>query len=201
MALQTKSKLSRTIARCALVALAAASMAGCTSSPYDTITVAQANAAVTSGHMLTPGDSVRINVFDEPNLSGDFQIDNDGTLSMPLIRPISTKGMTPQMLSERIAQALTEGGYVLSPRVAIDVMNYRPIYVLGEVATPGEYPYAADMTHLQAIAKAGGFTARADKNALILNRTGWDEPRELRLSTQPLLIQPGDTIMVREAFF
>lgn len=176
-------------------------LASCASSDYPFTTVAEANSSVSSDHLLGPGDEIRVTVFDEENLSGEFQIDTAGTLALPLIEPVAISGMTPAQLAETIRGRLDQGGYVLNPQVSVDVLSYRPIYVLGQVGQPGEYPYTANMNHLQAIAKAGGYTARADKGSLVLQRSHWESPREMRLSADPLLVQPGDTIIVKEAFF
>jgi len=176
-------------------------VSACTTGSMPSTTVAQANASMTEGYSIGGGDSLKINVFDEPTLTGEYEIGLDGVLSFPLIGMIDVSGMTPEVLSEAISAKLSEGGYVLSPRVAVEVSSHKPFFILGEVNAPGEYPYAGSLTLEQAVAKAGGFTARANKRAVILLRNGWNSPRRIRLEGSPLMISPGDTITVQEAFF
>ena len=139
--------------------------------------------------------------FDEPTLTGEFGVGLDGSLSLPLINAMQAVGQTPGELSAKITSALAAGGYVLSPRVSVEVAQHRPFYILGEVNAPGEYPYIGDLTVEQAIAKAQGYSARANKSEVVLRRQGWAEGRKVRLGSTPLLIAPGDTITVQEAFF
>ena len=103
-----------------------------------------------------------------------------------------------QCAAENISSSISNSA--ADPRVAVEVMQYRPIYVLGEVGRPGEYPYANELTFLQAVAKAGGFTARANKDSVVLQRAGAAE-RLVELGDAPLMVAPGDTVIVREAFF
>jgi polysaccharide export outer membrane protein len=81
------------------------------------------------------------------------------------------------------------------------VLEHRPIYILGEVNAPGEYDYDGALTLEQALAKAGGYSPRADRNFIILRREDWDTAQLLRLDGTALQIVPGDTITVRESFF
>lgn len=176
-------------------------VSACTSNGLPSMSVAQANASLTQGYSIGGGDSLNINVFDEPTLTGEYEIGLDGVLSFPLIGVVEVSGMTSQALSETISAKLSEGGYVLSPRVTVEVTSYKPFFILGEVNAPGEYPYAGSLTLEQAVAKAGGFTARANKRAIIIMRHDWNSPRRISLEGSPLMIAPGDTITVQEAFF
>ena len=185
----------------ALMPLAALLLAGCAASNLPTIAVSDANAAMSQGYRLSGGDKIRVAVFDEPTLTGEFNVGLDGGLSLPLIGTIPAQGKSAEQLAQTIAAALSEGGYVNNPRVAVDVALHRPFFILGEVQTPGEYPYAGDLTVEQAIAKAGGYTPRAARSEVVLRRAGWPEPRRIKLGNSPLLIGPGDTIRVEEAFF
>ena len=180
---------------------AAMALAGCAASDLLPMSVADANSALVQGYRIAGGDKVRVAVFDEPSLTGDFDIGLDGGLSLPLVGTIAAEGKSPEQLSNEIAGALSAGGYVLNPRVSVDVAQHRPFYILGEVQTPGEYPYVGDLTVEQAIAKAGGYTPRAARSEIVLRRADWPEARRIRLGTIPLLIGPGDTIRVEEAFF
>lgn len=180
-----------------LVAVGAAS---CATTSVPEMSVSEANAQITAGYRLAAGDKLRITVFDEPSLTGEFQIGSTGDLSMPLIPRLPAQGRDAEAMASAIASALSEGGYVLAPRVAVEVMQYRPVYILGEVSNPGEYPHTGELTFLQAVAKAGGFTPRADKSSVILQRAG-GAGRLVKLGDTPLLVAPGDTMIVREAFF
>jgi polysaccharide export outer membrane protein len=176
-------------------------LASCATSDLPLVSAADANAGLTQGYRIAGGDKVKVSVFDEPTLTGEFGVGLDGGLSLPLIAPIQAGGLVPDQLATKIAAALAEGGFVLSPRVTVEVSQHRPFYILGEVAAPGEYPYIGDLTVEQAIAKARGYTPRANKSEVILRRHGWNEGKRVRLGTTPLLIAPGDTITILEAFF
>jgi polysaccharide export outer membrane protein len=183
------------------VLILAALLPACTTQSVPRATVAEANSAVTRGQMLNPGDQLKITVFDEPNLTGEYSIDPAGDLAFQLLGKVPSAGRTTAQLSKQIADGLASGGYVLSPKVSVEVLQFRPIYILGEVSKPGEYPFVSDLTYMQAIAKAGGFTARADKKKVVLQRNGWPTAKEIDITATPLLVAPGDTLIVRESFF
>lgn len=176
-------------------------LASCATSDLSLVSVAEANAGLSQGYRIAGGDKLKVSVFDEPTLTGEFGVGLGGSLSLPLIAPMQASGLAPDQLAARIAAALAEGGFVLTPRVTVEVSQHRPFYILGEVAAPGEYSYIGDLTVEQAIAKARGYTPRANKSEVVLRRHGWNEGKRVRLSTTPLLIAPGDTITVQEAFF
>ena len=197
----TRRRLCR-IAFTALLGIAALTgSAGCSSSSVPVTSVAQANAAVSQVYHVADVDKIRVTVFDEPNLTGDYQVGLDGMLQLPLIGRITAAGLSSAALSDAIAAALKGGGYVLSPRVAVELTEHQPIFVLGEVKTPGQYPYVSNMTLEQAVAEAGGFTPRANKGVIVLRRQQWDSAKKVRLGDSSLMIAPGDTITVQEAFF
>ena len=199
-ALKTQTARPR-LAASLIGALGILPIAGCTAQSYPSADIAQANASVAQGFKLGTGDKLRITVFDEPSLSGEFDVGVDGSVAIPLITPVQAAGQTPMAVRQAITSKLAEGGYVLEPRVAVEVLNYRPFYILGEVNKPGEYAYSGDLSLLQAIAKAGGFTARANKINVIVRRSGWNSARTVRIGDPPLIIAPGDTVMVRESVF
>jgi polysaccharide biosynthesis/export protein len=176
-------------------------LASCATSSLPQVSVADANAGLAQGYRIADGDKLKVTVFDEPTLTGEFGVGLDGSLSLPLITSIQARGQTPNELAAKITSALAAGEYVISPRVSVEVSQHRPFFILGEVKAPGEYPYIGDLTIEQAIAKAQGYSARANKSEVILRRQGWAEGRRVRLDSAPLLIAPGDTITVQEAFF
>lgn len=177
------------------------SLASCTGTSLPTISAAAANAQLAAGYQVGAGDQLRVTVFDEPELTGEFTVGEEGHLALPLIESIDVSGMSPAQLGEAVAERYLTGGYVLSPRVSVEVLVYRPFYILGEVNQPGEYAYSDALTLEQAVAKAGGFTPRADRGSVILTRQDWGDSRRVELDGPPLEIAPGDTISVREAFF
>lgn len=154
---------------------------------------------INQSYPLRAGEAVRIITYGEETLTGEFTIGANGLLSFPLVGDIKAAGLTPAALGTSISTALADG-YVLNPQVNVEVKNYRPIYILGEVNKPGEYPYVPDMTILAAIAKADGFTYRAQQKQIFLKRS--DQPREVKIRLgSNTRIYPGDTIRIVERFF
>jgi polysaccharide export outer membrane protein len=176
-------------------------IAGCASSNLAELSVGEANRQVDDGYAVAVGDRLKVTVFDEPNLTGEYVIGASGELTLPLIDPIPASGQAPNKIAAAITAQLKAGAYILNPRVAVEIMKFRPIYVLGEVGRPGEYPYDGKLTYLQAVAKAGGFTPRANHKVVELQRQGWPSGRMIKLTEAPLVVAPGDTLVVREAFF
>ncbi|MEP1144651.1 MAG: polysaccharide biosynthesis/export family protein [Henriciella sp.] len=156
-------------------------------------------AAASTEYTLSSGDQVKITVFGQPDLSGQFDVDGSGTFSMPLIGQISAEGLTVPQLEQRIATSLSDG-YLKNPRVSAEVANYRPFYILGEVRNPGEYPYTNGLTVMEAVASAGGFTYRARKNTVFVRGTDTaaEQPVALTATTQ---VTPGDTLRIGERIF
>jgi polysaccharide export outer membrane protein len=160
---------------------------------------AAAPAAAVADYRLGAADKVRINVFNEPTLSGEFAVSTSGKLSMPLIGDVDAAGRTPSEVRDQIQMKLADG-FLKEPRVAIEVLTYRPFFILGEVNKPGEYPYSSGLTVMNAVATAQGFTYRAQKGQVFLKRGDAKEEISVKL-TPDLLVQPGDTIRVGERYF
>ncbi|SNS94144.1 polysaccharide export outer membrane protein [Sphingomonas laterariae] len=184
-----------------LGALMCLAIAGCASSDSSVASVADANRMVGQEFRLASGDHLRVTVFGEPTLTAEYEVGVGGTVTLPLISEVPAAGQTPTQLASAISTRLEQGGFVLAPKVAVDVLSHRPVYLLGEVNKPGEYPYEGGLTFHQAIAKAGGFTPRASRGTIVLQRSGWAASRTIKLNGEPLVILPGDTIIVKEAFF
>lgn len=152
-----------------------------------------------SNYQLSTGDKIRITVYGHADLSGDFEIDGAGRLSLPLIRTVEAAGLTARELEAGITARL-KPDYLRDPQVSIEILSYRPIYVIGEVQAPGSYPYASGMTAINAVALAGGYTYRARKNTVRIIR-GANEQQQ-KISADPdTVIMPGDVIEVPERFF
>lgn len=149
-------------------------------------------------YILDAGDTLRVNVFGEETLSGDFQVGNDGFVAIPLIGDVKAKGLTINELKHAIEDKLSPD-YLIDPQVSVDVLNYRPFYILGEVNEPGSYPFVSGLTVIEAVAMAGGFTYRAKTKEVLIKR-GEGEGSEFVASLDETIL-PGDVIRVRERIF
>jgi polysaccharide export outer membrane protein len=150
-------------------------------------------------YRLGVADKVRVNVFGEAALTGEFLVGGNGKISLPLIGETQASGLTISEFQEEVAVALRDG-FITEPRVSAEVLNYRPFYILGEVNTPGEYPYTNSLTVLNAVATAGGFTYRADNRRVFIKRADADSEEEFPLTTATR-VAPGDTIRFGERLF
>jgi polysaccharide biosynthesis/export protein len=166
-----------------------------------TLSATQLNGELQGGYRVAAGDKLRVTVFDEPSLTGEYPIGVGGDLSLPLIAVISAGGKTAQDISAIIAEQLKTGGYVLLPKVSVEIVLHRPFYILGEVNKPGEYPFSGNLTFEQAVAQAGGFTPRANRRTISIRRQEWSISQRVKVADEALKIAPGDTITVRESFF
>jgi protein involved in polysaccharide export with SLBB domain len=150
-------------------------------------------------YKLGSGDKLRVTVYGEKDLSGDFDVNDQGVVALPLIGPVVVGGKT---LSETEALITEKYGknYLVNPRVNVEVLNYRPFYILGEVGRPGSYPYVSGMTMLNAIALAGGYTPRANRDRVEVKRAADPKGAEQEVhENDPVL--PGDVIRIPERFF
>lgn len=183
--------------RGALVATIGLSFAltGCASTPPP-LSAADASRA---DYALGPGDKLRITVFNEATLTGEFTVTPGGTIAFPLIGDLPVKDNTIEALQRAITGRLA-AGYVNDPRVSVEIMTFRPYYILGEVNRPGEYPYSSGLTLPQAVAAAGGYTYRANKRTVFLRRARSDE-RSVDLRGPAVSVLPGDTIRVGDRYF
>ncbi len=193
--MSTKMILSR---RSLLASAASLCAAGCQSLPSGSAEP-QAQSRVIGDYQLGPGDQVRLVVFGEDQLSGEFVVSGAGVISLPLVGDIPAQGRTVAEVQRAVEQAL-RSRYILNPQVSAEVLTYRPFYVLGEVNRPGTYPYAAGLTVLNAVATAGGFTYRADTRRVFIRRDG-STAEELYAIGPTLQVAPGDTIRIAERLF
>ncbi|MBI1260829.1 MAG: polysaccharide export protein [Rhizobiales bacterium] len=160
--------------------------------------VSDADPSGTLDYKLGSGDKLRVNVFGEDDLSGEFDVTGTGKVSLPLIGQVQAMGLTLDQFSEEVANKLRDG-YLTNPKVSVEVLNYRPFYIIGEVTTPGQYPYTNGMTVLNAVAVAGGFTYRANEDKVLITR-GDAKEVEYKL-TQAVKVLPGDIVKIPERFF
>ncbi|MEH6950273.1 polysaccharide biosynthesis/export family protein [Nitrobacter sp. NHB1] len=150
-------------------------------------------------YRLDAGDRLRIVVYGQEGLTNSYLVDAGGSITMPLIGAVTARGRTPAELSAAIAARL-RNGYIRQPYVAAEVEAYRPFFILGEVAAPGQYPFVPNMTVESAVAIAGGFSPRAKRDRVTVTHTDARGTVRLVVSTATLL-SPGDTILVGERWF
>ena len=150
-------------------------------------------------YVLGPNDRIRLKVYGEPDIAGEYEIDSNGQVSIPLAGHIGAAGLTTKQLERKIASTLAKG-IVRDPRVNVEVALYRPYYILGEVKKGGEYPYRLGLTVMDAVASAGGFTYRANENKVFLRRSGAGAEEVYALDA-PILVFPGDNIRIPERYF
>jgi polysaccharide export outer membrane protein len=193
---------ARAVILCLLAALA---LSGCTRGAASVAVVpvgyAPAPMAVRydGAYRLDAGDKLRIVVYGQEGLTNTYAIDAGGSITMPLIGAVPARGRTPAGLASEIAAKL-RNGYIREPSVAVEIEAYRPFFILGEVAAPGQYPYVPNMSVESAVAIAGGFSPRARRDRVTLTHT--DGSGSIRVVV-PLgtAISPGDTVLVGERWF
>ena len=152
-----------------------------------------------AAYRLGSGDKVKVNVFGEADLSGEFLVGDNGRIELPLIGAVQARGQTVTQFQNAVV-ARYSGGYLKDPKVSVSVLNYRPFFIQGEVGKGGEYPYKAGLTIQNAVAIAGGYTYRANTGKAFVRRAGQDQEVEIQ-TNQRVAINPGDIIRVPERFF
>ncbi len=168
--------------------------------PHSATVAPAAEAASTNPVRLQTGDKVKIVVIGDDKLSGEYQVDGRGLVSVPAAGPLNAVGMTAEALADALRRRLREREYLISPIVNVTISEFRPFYVLGEVEKPGEYPYHTGLNVLSAIAVAGGDTYRANRNTALVQRAGETAFHEVPLSPD-VPIYPGDLIKLPERYF
>ena len=176
-------------------------LAACDSDPTPIVpTAAAGGGSPGDSNKLGPNDRLKVTVFGQPTLTGEYTLDGNGVLAFPLIGNVPANGVTTNQLQQAIAAKL-EPDYLVNPNVSAEIVNRRPFYVIGEVQKPGNYPYVSDITAVNAIAMAGGFTRRARKNDFYIRRLDKDgKPVRIEANAGTVL-QAGDTLEVRERVF
>ncbi len=150
-------------------------------------------------YRMGTGDKVRLIVYGEPELSGEFVIDGAGVVNIPLIGSVRAKGTTVQQFQRRVVAAFKDG-YLNDPKVAAEVLNYRPFFITGEVKQGGQYPFRSGLTVQDSIAIAGGYTYRANVDKVYIRREGRDKEIEVSLESRVPIV-PGDNIRIPERYF
>ena len=149
--------------------------------------------------MLGPSDRVRLKVYGEQDITGDYEVDTNGYISVPLAGRVKAAGLTTRQLEKSVAAALSKG-LLRDPRVSAEVATYRPFFILGEVKNAGEYPYKSGLTVLDAVASAGGYTYRANESKAVIRRAG-SNVEETHALDAPVPVFPGDNIRIPERYF
>lgn len=189
-------KIETNARRFFLMGMLGAAVSGCTTvSAADTEALAD---AAEFEYRLGAGDQLRVTVFNEPSLTGQYQVSDQGAISYPLVGSIQAAGRTLPEFSEALQTALQ--AFIRAPNVSVEVANYRPFFILGEVQRPGTYPYSAHLTVLNAVATAGGFTYRANEGRVYIKHANQAEERAYRL-TNSTPVLPGDTIRIGQRLF
>lgn len=152
-------------------------------------------------YRLSAGDKVRVIVFGEETLTGEYVITSGGNLTFPLVGNLAATDKTVEQLQAAVATALNDG-YVNNPRISIQVVSFRPFYILGEVNRPGDYPVSTGLTLEQAVASAGGFTYRANTKRAMVKRSNETQERPISIrGSAPVIVRAGDTIRILERRF
>lgn len=160
---------------------------------------AMIRAAATTAPALQAGDKIKVTVFGEDRLTGEYEIDPAGFVSLPLAGTVKAGGLTKPQLEQELARKF-RGEYLRNPKVTVDVATFRPFYILGEVSKPGEYPFKSGLNVMSAVALAGGSTYRASRSSVLIQHAGENGFKEYTMSpTIPVL--PGDLIRVPERYF
>lgn len=152
-----------------------------------------------SDYRLSINDKVRVKVYGETDISGDYEVDSRGFISIPLAGSVRAEGISTRQLERAVADALSKG-MLRDPRVNVEIVQHRPYYILGEVKRAGEYPYKPGMTVRDAVATAGGFTYRANEGNAYVRRAGAAADELVPLDA-PVAIAPGDNIRIPERYF
>lgn len=150
-------------------------------------------------YQLDTGDAVRVTVYGDEELSDTYRIDDSGAIAFPLVGPVQVRGQTTKTAGARIAAAL-ENGYMRNPDIAVEVAEYRPFFIQGEIGNSGQFPYVFGMTVRSAISVAGGFSDTADRNQAVVYRRQGNQMVKGSVNLD-FPIVPGDTIVIQERWF
>ncbi|MGN6516237.1 MAG: polysaccharide biosynthesis/export family protein [Rhizomicrobium sp.] len=190
----------QTAVRAAILLSMMSALAACASGPISGSPQAlKAADSAAENYQLAKGDKIHVDVFNESNLSGDYVVGPDGKITLPLAGQVQAAGLTIPQLHDSVVKTLSQG-YVQQPNVTISSVDLRPYYILGEVNKPGKYSYEPNLTIMDAVATAQGFTYRADKTDVFIRHAREASEKEYAL-TATLPVQPGDTIRFSERYF
>ncbi len=179
-----------------VVLLALAVLGGCTDTGVLSETPLQGQDAP---YRLDSGDRLRVIVFGQTDLSGEYSVDGAGQISIPLMSPVPARGLTTDELEASLVASLSQT-LLRDPSVSVEVLAFRPFFILGEVTNAGQYPFVAGMSVKTAVAIAGGYTYRANERTAIITRNLGDRIVEIGVESSEA-VQPGDTVLIKERYF
>lgn len=156
-------------------------------------------AAATTSPNLQSGEKIKVTVFGEDRLSGEFEIDPAGYVSLPLAGTVKAAGLSKVQLEQDIAKKL-KSEYLRNPKVTVDVSSFRPFYILGEVQRPGKYAFESGLNIMSAVALAGGATYRASRSNVLIQHAGENGFKQYPM-TPTIPVLPGDLVRIPERFF
>jgi polysaccharide export outer membrane protein len=188
--------------RLAIVLLTGLQLAGCYTD-YGPVEVGRGAVSLSGAgvaSLLQPGEKLKITVYGEDALTGEYDINPSGYVTMPLIGAIRAAGRSQSEFGRDVASRYSRGGFLQDPHVTVAVIQFKPFYVLGEATNPGEYPFRSGLNVHAAVAMAGGFTYRASRSYVLIRHVGEEVWKEYSL-TEPVPIVPGDLIRVPERYF
>jgi polysaccharide export outer membrane protein len=177
-------------------------LGGCSGSNWQPVSAEELQ-AMTAAAAATPslqrGDKIRVTVYGEDKIGGDYEIDPGGFVTLPLAGPVQAAGLTKAAFQKALTKKL-RSEYLKDPQVSVDVVSFRPIYVMGEVERPGEFPFRSGLNIVSATALAGGVSYRGNRTTVLIQHADEAAPKEYPLaSTVPVF--PGDIIQVPERYF
>lgn len=190
--------LSAFVLACAFSALAGCNSAG----NLGPVSAQEEQALIESAStspVLQPGEKIKITVFGEDRLSGEYEIDPAGLVSLPLAGTVKAAGLSKPDLEKELAKKF-RGEYLRNPKVTVDVASFRPFYIYGEVAKPGEYAFRSGLNVMSAVALAGGSTYRASRSVVLIQHAGERGFKEYQQSPT-IPVMPGDLIRLPERYF
>lgn len=186
--------------RIVLYALLCLGLSGCDTLSEHVKPAARTTTASIPAPRTQAGDKIKLVVYGEDKMSGDYEIDSNGLIQVPLLGAVRAAGMTKKEIETSVAARLRSSQILINPVVTVDVASSRPIYVMGEVEKPGEYTFRNGLNVLSAVAVAGGFTYRASKSTVLVKRAGEKGLTEYKLSPD-IPVYPGDLVSVPERYF
>lgn len=158
-----------------------------------------ASASTDENYRLGTGDKLKVTVYGEEDLSGEVLVDGAGYVQLPLLGEVKAATLTVREFVQSVQQALG-AKYLRDPKVTVQIENYRPFYIMGEVNKPGEYPYENGLDVVGAIALAGGYTYRANESEVTVRRYGSNNKEDYP-AVNSTKVSPGDVIEVPERIF
>ena len=161
--------------------------------------LAERPAVGTFAYRIGAGDRLRIATYGEDRLTGEFTVTAQGAIAFPLLGELPAQGRTVPEITAELQRRLASQ-YMRNPQVAVEMVNFRPVYILGEVTRPGEFAYGQQLSIYALVAKAGGFTYRANQGYALIRSENETVERPVRLSSATA-VQPGDTIRIPERSF